>query len=350
MTTKINLIATKEFAVIKGLERERVEELCQKVANLLEITVKKNRIEFIEEVGSREQMSTPTSHLIVRGIITSLLVKKTKEKKTLKCWTSLCYSTKIKFPLLFVKYRHQKIINTKKLHMKSSKEKNLDTIKNENIEKTKNLLESNKEKITKIINQKTNELTPLHLTVANNNIEITKLLLENGARSDSEDSLGNNCFHYSAKRAIIGWLLEQGADYNYKVNNWLFKNFSVEDELSQKDYSYAKNYQRILEEFKKIENDFSERISLLDFSFQDLVEGKEEAISKLSENAKKERENFLEIQEEIAKNPSYSFLKKQLELAKERLTKEIERIKKEEVQKYDLTTKLEVSPWNYFKH
>ncbi|CAJ0842033.1 10720_t:CDS:2 [Entrophospora sp. SA101] len=265
MTTKINLIATKEFAVIKGLERERVEELCQKVANLLEITVKKNRIEFIEEVGS--------------------------------------------------------------------------TIKNENIEKTKNLLESNKEKITKIINQKTNELTPLHLTVANNNIEITKLLLENGARSDSEDSL-----------AIIGWLLEQGADYNYKVNNWLFKNFSVEDELSQKDYSYAKNYQRILEEFKKIENDFSERISLLDFSFQDLVEGKEEAISKLSENAKKERENFLEIQEEIAKNPSYSFLKKQLELAKERLTKEIERIKKEEVQKYDLTTKLEVSPWNYFKH
>ncbi|CAJ0746966.1 20999_t:CDS:2 [Entrophospora sp. SA101] len=308
MTTKINLIATKEFAVIKGLERERVEELCQKVANLLEITVKKNRIEFIEEVGSREQMSTPTSHLIVRGIITSLLVKKTKEKKTLK------------------------------------------SIKNENIEKTKNLLESNKEKITKIINQKTNELTPLHLTVANNNIEITKLLLENGARSDSEDSLGNNCFHYSAKRAIIGWLLEQGADYNYKVNNWLFKNFSVEDELSQKDYSYAKNYQRILEEFKKIENDFSERISLLDFSFQDLVEGKEEAISKLSENAKKERENFLEIQEEIAKNPSYSFLKKQLELAKERLTKEIERIKKEEVQKYDLTTKLEVSPWNYFKH
>jgi cytoplasmic iron level regulating protein YaaA (DUF328/UPF0246 family) len=114
--------------------------------------------------------------------------------------------------------------------------------------------------------------------------------------------------------------------------------------LSQKDWSYAENYRKIVEEFKKRENELNKRISSLDFSFQNLIEGKEEIISKLSEDAKKELENFLEIKKEVAKNPSSSFLKKQLELTKERLTKEIERIKKEEVQKSDLTARLEVSP------
>jgi len=119
--------------------------------------------------------------------------------------------------------------------------------------------------------------------------------------------------------------------------------------LSQKDWSYAENYRKIVEEFKKKENELNKRVPSLNFSFQDLTEGKEEVISKLSEDAKKELENFLEIKEEVTKNPSSSFLKKQLELSKERLIKEIEKTK-EEVQKSDLTARLEISPWKYFKY
>ena len=285
--------------------------------------------------------------------------------------------------------------NNKKIEIEEKwlKDSLFEAIKNKNIEKTKTLLEDNKEEVTRIINQLINGVTFLHLSVANNDLELTNLLLKNGARPDSEDGYGDNCFHYSAKRGnlkmlrilaeytkdetksvinthnqlgwsvlhnaatavkdsdknwvIIGWLLEQGADYNYKVNNRFSKGLSVENILSQKDWSYAENYRRIVEEFKK--NELSEKASWLDFSFQDLVEGREELVSKLTEDTKKELENFLEIQGEVLKNPSSSFLKKQLELVKERLTKEMERVKKEERQKNDLTARLEVSPWNYFK-
>lgn len=48
---RTNLNLTKELAFSKKLSREKIEEFCQKSAELAEITAKENRIEFIEEQG-----------------------------------------------------------------------------------------------------------------------------------------------------------------------------------------------------------------------------------------------------------------------------------------------------------
>jgi len=95
--------------------------------------------------------------------------------------------------------------NNKKMETEEEQLKNslFEAIKNDDIEKTKLLLENNKEKIAEIINQRINEVTFLHLTVANSNIEIANLLLENGAKPESADNNGDNCFHYSAKRGNL---------------------------------------------------------------------------------------------------------------------------------------------------
>jgi ankyrin repeat protein len=98
--------------------------------------------------------------------------------------------------------------NNKKLETEEEQLKNFlfEAIKNDNIEKIKLLLGNNKEKIAEIINQRVNEVTFLHLSVANNNLEISNLLLENGARPGLEDSDGDNCFHYSARRGNLRML------------------------------------------------------------------------------------------------------------------------------------------------
>jgi len=71
--------------------------------------------------------------------------------------------------------------------------------------------------------------------------------------------------------------------------------------------------------------------------FQEIVEGKKEAIDKLNKNSKKKLKDFLE-------------LKKQLEMAKENLIKEIgvEKIV-EEAEKSELVANLEVNPWRYLE-
>jgi len=49
-TARTKLSAARELAIGKNLESERIEELCQKVAELVEMTTKK-RIEFVEVEG-----------------------------------------------------------------------------------------------------------------------------------------------------------------------------------------------------------------------------------------------------------------------------------------------------------
>ncbi|CAG8499539.1 2683_t:CDS:10, partial [Racocetra persica] len=49
--TRANLNLIKELAFSKNLEKEKIENFCQKVAQLAEIALKENNIEFVEEQG-----------------------------------------------------------------------------------------------------------------------------------------------------------------------------------------------------------------------------------------------------------------------------------------------------------
>ena len=159
---------------------------------------------------------------------------------------------------------------------------------------------------TIIINEKVNGLTPLHLSISKGNEQIVSILIENGADPEITDDLGNNSFHYAAKRgnlqilqlleseydkeiekkpiaealnaknksnysvlhsailgikenqnwSAIGWLLQKGADPKLKVEktNFSLKDKSVEDMFKEIDISYLKNYRKILEKVKNTEN------------------------------------------------------------------------------------------------
>ncbi|KLL02641.1 MAG: hypothetical protein MRERV_33c002 [Mycoplasmataceae bacterium RV_VA103A] len=49
--TRANLNLIKELAFSKNLEKEKIENFCQKVAQLAEIALKENNIKFVEEQG-----------------------------------------------------------------------------------------------------------------------------------------------------------------------------------------------------------------------------------------------------------------------------------------------------------
>ena len=92
--------------------------------------------------------------------------------------------------------------------------------------------------------EKNNLETPLHLVSLNNNHELVKLLLENGADIDPKDNQGKTPLHYASwknsKEALI-LLLRNGAD------------ISVEDETSERPLYYAtlndsKNAQDLLQQ------------------------------------------------------------------------------------------------------
>jgi hypothetical protein len=48
-----NFEFTKEVALNKGLEREKIENFCKKVAELVEIVIKKENLEFVEDQGKQ---------------------------------------------------------------------------------------------------------------------------------------------------------------------------------------------------------------------------------------------------------------------------------------------------------
>jgi ankyrin repeat protein len=80
-------------------------------------------------------------------------------------------------------------------------------MKEKSVERVKSLLGKNKEIVARIINEEIDDsLTFLHLAVGSNNLEIAKLLLENGADTTTTDDSEENCFHYAAFRGNLEML------------------------------------------------------------------------------------------------------------------------------------------------
>ena len=100
--------------------------------------------------------------------------------------------------------------------------------------------------------------TPLHLAGQGNNLKILKCLVKNKYGSKKGDINMTNNYGWSVLHSaasgivnekenwdIIEWLLERGADTEVKSGN----GFSVRDIFFDKDWSYAENYDKLVEKF-----------------------------------------------------------------------------------------------------
>ncbi|KLL05010.1 MAG: ankyrin repeat protein [Mycoplasmataceae bacterium RV_VA103A] len=150
----------------------------------------------------------------------------------------------------------------------------------------------------------TNDFTPLHIAVARDYLEMTKLLLASQANPNAPDGEGNTPLHFAAEGnnlkllkhlvknkygnqkgdinatnnygwtilhsaasgiikegedwEIIAWLLQQ-ADLNIeaKADN----GFTISDVFWQKDYSYAKIYEDLVKKHKNSEIQFNQQVN-----------------------------------------------------------------------------------------
>ncbi|CAG8548190.1 12197_t:CDS:2, partial [Racocetra persica] len=123
-------------------------------------------------------------------------------------------------------------------------------VENNDIKTVKNLVAE--KEIDVNIYDPTNDFTPLHIAVARDYLEMTKLLLASQANPNAQDGEGNTPLHFAAEgnnlKLLKCLVKNKYEDLNVEVK--ADNGFTISDVFWQKDYSYAKIYEDLVEKYK----------------------------------------------------------------------------------------------------